>query len=67
LRNATSQETLFIGFAHLCGISRAKSLAAKFQWKIQRPLPDLLEVLSELDRKCSLQNAKRKRALELRP
>jgi hypothetical protein len=61
LRNANSHETAFIGWAHLSGINRAKSLAARFQWKFQRPLPELLAVIDELDRNCSVQNAKRKR------
>ncbi len=60
LRNANRHETLFIGWAHLSGIIRAKSLAARFHWKFQRPLPELLVVIDELDRNCNARNAKRK-------
>lgn len=60
LRNANPHETLFIGWAHLSGISQAKQLAAIYQWQFQRPLQALLAVIDELDRNCSVQNAKRK-------
>ena len=61
LRNATSQETLFIGFAHFLGATQARYLAAKFHWQFQRPLRELLAVTNELDRNCNARNAKRKR------
>jgi hypothetical protein len=58
IKNASSQEVMFVLYAHVMGLQQAKHAAARFQWTLQRPLPQLLEVIDELDRNCSARRAK---------
>ena len=60
LQNLSSDELMFVCHLYNWGLNRAKQLAAGFRYKFQRPLPELLAALCELDRNCSGQNAKHK-------
>ena len=58
IKNASCQEAMFILLAHTHGSKLAETLAAKFHWKLQRPLAELITVARELDEHCSGQDEK---------
>ncbi len=62
IKNASSHEVMFILYGHIIGIKQAMHLAAKFQWPLRRPLPELLAVIDELGKNCSARSAKGKRS-----
>ena len=53
-------ECMFILHIYNWGIIQAKRIAALSGYKLQRPLPELLAMTSELDRNYSARSAKRK-------
>jgi hypothetical protein len=56
LRNATSQETLFIGFAHMRGVKKAQWLTSRFEWKFTHSMADLLAVVEQLNATCEVRS-----------
>jgi hypothetical protein len=50
-------EGMFVLHIYNWGLRRANYLAARFHYKLQQPLPVLLEALCELDKSCNEQNA----------
>jgi hypothetical protein len=57
LRNANSDETLFIGFAHRSGIDSAMSVAHSLEWKFDHSLAELLATVEELNATCRLRSS----------
>jgi hypothetical protein len=60
---STRDENLFLGILTQFSYETAIYLAARHRWKCQRPLRALLVAMSESDRNCNAQSAKRKRLL----
>lgn len=54
LRNASSHETLFIGFAHMSGVKKAQRLARGFEWKFDHPVSELIAIVDDLNRDCTI-------------
>jgi hypothetical protein len=55
-------ERMFILHIYNWGLIQAKRIAALSGYKLQRPLPELLAMTSELDKNYSARSAKRKRS-----
>jgi len=62
LRNASSHETLFIGFAHMSGVKKAQLLAKGFEWKFDHPVSELITIVDELNRDCIIIDRKKAEA-----
>ena len=58
--SSSVEERMFVLTFMDCGLSRAAEVAAKFQWRCQRPLRALRAVMNERGKKYSAQNAGRK-------
>lgn len=60
-QNLSSDELMFVSHIYVWGLIEARRRAAKFHYKLQKPLPELLAALSELDKNYNARNAARMR------
>ncbi len=62
-QNLSVDERMFVIHLHTWGVKTAKRIAATLHYKLQRPLPELLAMTSELDKNCNARSVTHKQPL----
>ncbi len=60
LQNLSADELMFVSHVYNWGLNRARQLAAIFDYKLQRPLRELLAITGELGKNYSGRSTRRK-------